>query len=658
MKKQFLILVALSGLCLTGCAQMNTLFEDTLLEYSGIKDDQNYQDYLSYKENNELDENGYHIEIETSEAEQSAAPVNDDPTAAHITFAQNDNFSITYYSDAACTEELAAQGCYLTPGSTVYATVEPVVLPSGLRYELDGFRIYRFDGDVPTAVATQTLAEDHAVLTISEEFSGSEISIMPVSHHEASTAEGFYFDPSLYTVSHGKIRFLVNGEEITQPTTLPDGSVIDYEQDTAEDGYYLIKGSITVHGNVETHRQLTNIHFSATNKVTVKLQQPDCGGEVVYFADGEELTESTVMLASGTKISAKFEPWNGWYTNRQNEETQVQVVENTGNGEQTIDEYSDAFIEADEHKPTLTVAVSKSMGETAKIVVKADFSDGEKKECGYKSNPLGLDSDDAINKQRIGTPKGITIKLNNCALNADTAVKLLFETETTQKGKAQSVRYITNPAEPQEPFKLYADDEIADSSVVYKSVKITVSKVNVCSFTAPAAGAHTAVTVQSVETQATLSDGMLVEPSSEVTVTISPSEGYYLTGKSVKNDIYQSTMKFSEYQEKIEKIIDEHPAEKYCELALTESDKYGTYAYKRDGESVSGNVQAKIGQKLEMTYTVTASGYEVESSGGLPFGIGKDKKKGTASVTVGADMDGSTINRDTFGMKVNKESEQ
>lgn len=144
-----------------------------------------------------------------------------------------------------------------------------------------------------------------------------------------------------------------------------------------------------------------------------------------------------------------------------------------------------------------------------------------------------------------------------------------------------------------------------------------------------------------------LMNGDEVNDNEELTVTITPENGYYVTGKKVNSDIYQDTMKYKEYVSTIDKIIEEHPIKKFIRVTLDDSDDYGICVYTVDSEMVNGTVALREGQRVKLEYTLTDSGrYQIDTNW-----LGS-KTKGTGTLDITEDFDGKTLSREDFGIQV------
>lgn len=150
----------------------------------------------------------------------------------------------------------------------------------------------------------------------------------------------------------------------------------------------------------------------------------------------------------------------------------------------------------------------------------------------------------------------------------------------------------------------------------------------------------------------TISDGDEVSDGEKVTVTIAPAEGYYITGKKVKDNIYEDTMKYSKYVSDIDGIIENHPVVQYITVTLVTAAEHGSCVFKLDGEEVSGEIHVKPGQKLRLEYTLTDEDYEYEREGAVTqfFGSVKDKftLRKTVTIEITPDLNGSEIRGESY----------
>lgn len=472
----------------------------------------------------------------------------------------------------------------------------------------------------------------------------------------------FVFDPSDYSYAHGTICFKCFGEEVSSIQYLAAGSKITYEQRTADDGYWLTEGDhvITVTTPEATRKQLESIHFTEKVRVRVQLAQPEYGGKIEYYANGSKIYGTEFIGNSGTEITMKFFPWEGWINNYNN--GAKYTVTSASTQSVTLNRKNvatTAFTESADHKPTLDVVLSKSVGEDMKFLFEASglsAKDYKYEDSWYRSDYT------VIKKHTIGTEKGITLTMGNRAIQSGTAVKILVEMSGEDKSgnKIQKVntsyyRLVDSLTDLQAPIDIYDSSSMGSSSIWYKSIKITISVVDVQKLTLPAAPANGAITVRNYATSEILKTGDILEGSEKVTITITANNGYYVSGKNVKNDVFQTTTKFEKCISDIQKMINEHPIAKYIQVTLNSADPYGSCVYKHDGKAVTGTVNVKPGDEITLEYKITDSSYVIDgASGFLGTPIGKNEKEASKAIKIDQLHDGTTLSIASFGINVKK----
>lgn len=140
--------------------------------------------------------------------------------------------------------------------------------------------------------------------------------------------------------------------------------------------------------------------------------------------------------------------------------------------------------------------------------------------------------------------------------------------------------------------------------------------------------------------------GEEVDDNEKLIVTITPTDGYYVNGKKVKDDIYQDKMKYKEYVTDIDQIIEEHPVKKFIYVTLDDSDDYGICTYTVDGETVSGTVFLREGQKVKLEYTLTDDRYQIEGK------WLESKTKRDKTLEILEDFDGKTLTCEDFDIQL------
>lgn len=467
----------------------------------------------------------------------------------------------------------------------------------------------------------------------------------------------FIFDPNEYKYEHGNIVFKCFGSVVNDVQYLAAKSKIYYEvdKDSVESGYWLPEGEhcIIVEDEESTRRALNDIHFTQMVQVEVSLPQPEAGGKIIYTADGKRITDSVYKSYSGTDIMMDFEEWEGWKCNYTDGAT-YSVNENK---KQTISvngtQVKDVFVEDDGHKPQLTVVLDKSVGEDMAFYVTASGQTPDEQANKYV-RALYRSDYKLIDSVKIGTEMPIELSMKNRAIQSGKAVRIIITKEDSSKNKTTEKRYVVDLSKHQDPIYIYTPTELGKSKTWYKSVNISIAVVDINTFSKPTVGANSSIAVRNADTMTVYNAGDYIEANQEVSFTISPSAGYYISGKGTSRDQYQEKMKYSDFVKKIGGIIEKHPALKIYSVTLDKSDTYAKYIYKLDGKEVSGTISVRDDQKLELTYEIVGDGYKLESKAGGFLGIGASDKKVTKSITISASVDGKTITKSDFEIKTVK----
>ena len=150
----------------------------------------------------------------------------------------------------------------------------------------------------------------------------------------------------------------------------------------------------------------------------------------------------------------------------------------------------------------------------------------------------------------------------------------------------------------------------------------------------------------------------------KVTLMIIPHDGFYIDGfTDKKNYIFvKKKIEFSKLEKDILSILEKHQAIKFITLNLVFTDDTGSYEYKLDGEKITDSPlnNVRIGQKLKVEFRAN-KGYTITHGwpGAKAISDLKTRAGGTDSISetieVSADMDGTTVDRETFGLIVEKE---
>ena len=150
----------------------------------------------------------------------------------------------------------------------------------------------------------------------------------------------------------------------------------------------------------------------------------------------------------------------------------------------------------------------------------------------------------------------------------------------------------------------------------------------------------------------------------KVTLTISPHEGYYIEGFTDKNtySFVKKNIKYSQLEKEILSILEDHPDRHFISLNLVFADEMGSFTYKLDGKAVTNTslVNVRVGQTLKVEYKAN-KGYSITHSwiGANAVSDAWTKIGGSdsisSSIKVTEELNGKTIDRETFGIIVEKE---
>ncbi|SOC16467.1 PI-PLC domain-containing protein [Pseudobutyrivibrio ruminis] len=452
----------------------------------------------------------------------------------------------------------------------------------------------------------------------------------------------FMFDPNEYTYPHGSLRFKCRGQILTERTYIGEGSQIEYECETVDDGYWLPNGnhSITVSTAEQTKQELSSIKFFEKKEVTVNLPQPSYGGSIVYYNNDSEIKGNNVKVYAGTPISLDFVGWEGWICNyedgyqyRSTEDSSQQVsIEGK--------EVDIAFTEDESHKPELTVVLDNSLETDLKVSVNASSFSTEKH---YKDGILSGST--TIEAGKIGTENGISLGFANDTIKAGQALKITYKAKNADNKKyIEETRYVQKIPST-EIFNIYDANDIATAKDYYESVKISISRVDVNTFKSVSVD-NGNVSLQYEDTGNTITNGDIVDNDRNVIVTITPDKGYYVSGsKNVSKDIYTNTMSYKKYKNDIEKIIKDHQIKKVFTVTLDSEDAYGDVLYKLNGTEVTGTINVREGQKIKLTYTISDSKYQIKTGFVHLPGAGKEQ---SVEIKIDSSLDGKTIKREDY----------
>lgn len=483
--------------------------------------------------------------------------------------------------------------------------------------------------------------EVDGIVSFEEFASNQNITSFSVELHKKSGDQEF--DPNKYKVEHADIEYKYQGVVIDSPTFIPNGNKISYKITHIDNGYWVpgdMEGEVEVG---EVADVISNL-VCKKEKVKVTLPQPEKGGTIIYSLDEKTLTGDSVEAFIGSEIVMKFQPKNGWSCDAKDGTVYKVIAKDVQKVNVDGRDVNDIFTEQ-QYKPVVTLILDKSL-ET--------YTEFEINSVDGKVSSLKLDNAKKSRKidiGEVGTKDDLTLTATNGALLDGEALKVEINKETVDGKKESDIRYLQKL-----PESLSISLYISDSSTVYKTVKLTVSKVDVVAFTAPNIdnGSITVETTDLTNNRA-LRAGDVIESSRKIKISISAKTGYYVKD-SGKTDIYTDTMDYSKYVSNISTVLSKHPVKKLYSITLDATDAYGKVTYKIDGKAVeAGTYNLKEEQKLELSYEITDGSHVIAREGSNWFedrvndiqGI-LSKTKESVEIPITASLDGSTVTRDKY----------
>lgn len=240
----------------------------------------------------------------------------------------------------------------------------------------------------------------------------------------ADSDGSFVFNSSDYQYEHGKINFLYQGSIIADGQRIGKNSEITYEAASVDKGYWLPDGEhkIIVSGEDQAKADMRAIRFYKHERRSVKLVQPDYGGDIEYSVDGLNYKLPRVTVYCGSEIEMAFKPWNGWDCNYpDNSKYIVTEDENQIAGVNGKNIGNDIFTENEAYKPTLEVKLDSSIGKSISFSINASGA------TPVQDVIMDGTFDKTIFESKIGTEKAFTITAEGSGLLNEEKIVLYIE---------------------------------------------------------------------------------------------------------------------------------------------------------------------------------------------------------------------------------------
>lgn len=680
MRKAGLLASAFFLMILTGCsmAEIQGAYEekagDFLLRYSGVKDGDSYRQYEELKDKGALSEEGYYNELGEYEEEYAAdiaeygsiENIESEKKQVHVTFAQNSFLKINYFYDESLTEPIETDNCYLNLGESIYASQPECDNPYTDSYVFSEYRIYEYDSDGNRDKDVRMFSRESRVLTIPEDFTGTELSVEPVGEYQR---QAFFFDAYMINNAGDHIEvggvWKVNGEAYTEDTielNPSDTYKVEYFYD--KETYYVAASNPSYYsdhdGKVEfpitvLPEDSYSVQLHSYIKLSLdgdadKIASASVSGKEISFDVKKE--KAITGLKAGDEVCIKTTEGYRLYCGQFPLE-QPETLEN--------DEcrYTFEVPESNEEirllvsKTTLTVSVDESVG--SDIAFNIETSSFLKSYCAYsKEKAKGLHRDCTIAEDAIGAEESMQITALKGMLSSGYALRFdITKTDRNDK-KTKEVNYLTEVPGTQ-TIEVYENGTPDNDGKVYTSIDIKISCVKVKTYTQEKiANGVIELNFTDVDINTELHDGDAVEDSREIEVVMKPDKGYYISGKKVSDDnCYRDNMKYEKYCADLAEILKDHQSKKFIQVTLDAADDYGKCLFKLDGQQKSGKVDLKVGQELKLTYTLTDNKYEIirESKGiwgWLTDRFSSNNNEESVSIEITDELDGKTITRDQY----------
>lgn len=363
--------------------------------------------------------------------------------------------------------------------------------------------------------------------------------------------ENILFDPLEYTFNGGTVSFFDSKHNpITEKTELKFGEVI-YYSGKAEEDYVFSMGDQELTLMVdEKIAELKNTLSFIPKHIT--LPQPEKGGEITYFVNGEEVKEKTVDYSAENVITANFKSAPSYKTNYLSDgaectwstsDQKLFFIDNSG---RQLD-VNDVFVHSEAQKPNLSISKDKSVDSETQISV----YNGDKALIVDQKNKT------LIKNEEIVSDLGLKIAISGWSALEKEALRINVTFENNLAEKTNEVYYIFEGSGVQEI------NTKSDGKSYYETIKIEISKVKGDYFNLNDYSVENGkITFKYKDTDKMVEDKDYIDFSRDITVLLKPDEGYKLSkkgiglGVNIKNNQHQFTCKFSKLSDEFKKMLD------------------------------------------------------------------------------------------------------
>lgn len=692
-KKCIAIIIGAIGITLlSGCSSemVREIAREQVNEYicksSGIQDDDNYKQYINLNQRENLDADGIYISNTETDLEykpnQEMAEVTqkeNEHKQVRVTFAQNSFLDPQYYYDSELKNKIDGETCYINPGESLFFSMPEAINPHTSAYKFAEFRVIEYcqgkRKDRKDLVGTNDI-----VLTLPIDFSGNDLVVEPIGIFEKKAVTFRVYEKDNQgkenVIKSGK--WSVDGKNIESDNVQLEPGKHNIEYAFNEESYYCVSASPqpSVLGDnnvkfeenddsaeyreysVELHRYL-NAKFTGASEAQKAISEVKINDEDRW--PEYESNKTIEHLKRGDKVSI---------TTKDNYKlfcSQIEPSEHSPEDEYTfkIPEECNGTIDFRIGKTNLNVLLNKSVGSDLTFSVMTSNTDETNLAYENQKIPQKLGADYEILDEYIGLENKIDVVVKtNKKIENNQAIKLDITKIDNSDRKERIIHYLSNSSfstddsgtiSAKDEIEIYKDN-ILNNNQIYKSIVIKISLVPVVQYkTHPIDHGQLVVQMSDVTDGTTLDNDDVLEEGSKIDVKIEADEGYYVSGKDVKNEIYNRTMKVSSYEKDINNIISSHPIKKLIKITMDANDEYGKCAYTLDGKEIEGIQNLREGDKIKLTYKITDGSHQIKR-GANPIEWAKNKMSSQEEreIIVKREMDGKTVTRSDFGIEVER----
>ena len=521
-------------LLLTGCSRIYTYVEEKMWENSGVEEELSYVQFKQMRSADALNEDGTYRSADLEEYDKREEERN--RGTVHVSFAENEFLRFTYYSDAEQSLPLSTTNCRLNPGDPIYVSAPEIVNPNSSLYRFSEFRIRELDEKGYVKQQLASVKELPGLLyRIPEDFSGSEISIIPLGEYRERTiilsAVQQHPDGRKTSLENGK--WEINGKQhgnVSVKLNPMESYHITYEYSPYQDGWYFMKSE-------------PEYYWENSNEAAITFLSGPSDNEIVRYE---------VCLHPYGKIT----------------------VSNAVSYQNVVDSFLDSAATIFQNRSVIETQNIISLFQINGMTVVNNFGDTEFTAASIKAGDEIL----------IRIPAELKL------ISAEIDLPASLETDNTREYR------FSVPDKEIMDFHISVGKRNSDKDGVFHETKPDHGTLNI----------YDASGIRYRE------GSELPAENERISVEIIPEKDYCIYGRSVRNNIYRSEMKYTDYVTNLDKILAEHPIKPGIFVTLDTEDDLGECVFWTDNKSITGTVMLREGQDLQFDYLLDPdAGYEI-----------------------------------------------